>query len=165
MLKRFSSSDFPLLESWVIDADLLLQFSGTDFNYPLTEKQLSDYQLVHPDRKMYIGYSQNEIPFAFGEIIPQEGGQPRLGRILIGDPRQRGQGFGKYFIRMMVEECRRLYACSQVELFVWDKNQQAIKCYKSVGFEYLPEKQNCVVHEDVRYDIYKMIYPIPTENK
>jgi RimJ/RimL family protein N-acetyltransferase/ribosome-associated protein YbcJ (S4-like RNA binding protein) len=162
MLKPYASSDFPLLEKWVTSPELLLQFSGTDFSYPITEQQILSYQLLHPDRTFYIGYSQNDIPFAFGEIIPQESGMPRLGRILIGDSKLRGMGFGKYFIRMLIEKCRSAYDCKKVELFVWEKNQMAIKCYKSVGFEYIAEKHNTLVYNGVNYNIHKMIHTFIT---
>lgn len=158
MIKAYTNSDFKLLEKWITDAALLLQFSGTDFTYPITQQQIFNYQELYPDRSFYIGYSQNDIPFAFGEIIPQESGQPRLGRILIGDSRQRGQGFGKYFMKMLIAECKNVYNCSMVELFVWDKNQPAIKCYESVGFEYLREKHKTLIHNGVSYNIHKMIY-------
>jgi RimJ/RimL family protein N-acetyltransferase len=163
MLQPFSTDHFFLLESWVTNPELLLQFSGTDFNYPITREQLAAYRALHPDRSFYIGYSQNGIPFAFGEIIPQESGQPRLGRILIGDPKQRGQGFGKYFVRMLIIKCQQLYDCNFVELFVWNKNHTAIKCYKSVGFEYLSEKHNTLFYDGLSYDIHKMIYRIPSQ--
>lgn len=158
MIKPYTSSDFKLLDAWVTDADLLLQFSGTDFSYPLTEEQIVEYCARHPDRRLYIGYTVNGVPFAFGEIIPQESGYPRLARILVGEPMHRGQGLGRYFIRLLVRECKRLYNTDSVELFTWEKNYPAIKCYESVGFRFLPERCKEMVHECVSYNIHKMIY-------
>lgn len=103
MLKPYKSSDFKLLQKWATDAALLLQFSGTDFSYPLTEQQIQDYQDSYPDRHLYIGYTLEELPFAFGEIIPQESGYPRLARILVGEPSLRGKGLGRYFIKLLLE--------------------------------------------------------------
>ena len=158
MIKSYTSSDFNLLAAWVTDADLLLQFSGTDFSYPLTEQQIAAYCTLHPDRRFYIGYTVDGLPFAFGEIIPQESGCPRLARILVGEPVYRGQGLGRYFIRLLLEECKRLYNTDTVELFTWEKNHAAIRCYESVGFKFLPERCKEMVHEDVSYNIHKMIY-------
>lgn len=158
MIKLYDSSNFKLVESWVTDADLLLQFSGTDFSYPLTEKQIVDYQTRHPDRRFYIGYTVDELPFAFGEIIPQESGYPRLARILVGKSTLRGQGLGRYFIGLLLEESKRLYHTSSVELFTWEKNYAAIRCYESVGFRFLPDKSKTMVHKGISYNIHKMIY-------
>lgn len=158
MLKPYDSSHFKLVESWVTDADLLLQFSGTDFSFPLTEQQIIEYRSLHPDRHFYIGYTFDELPVAFGEIIQQERGYPRLARILIGKPTLRGQGLGRYFIGLLLEECKRLYSTDIVELFTWEKNYAAIKCYEAVGFKFLPEKCKVMVHNGASYSIHKMIY-------
>jgi len=158
MIRPYTSADFKQLESWVTDAALLLQFSGTDFSYPITEQQIEDYRTIHPDRCFYMGYTKENVPFAFGEIISQKGAGPRLGRILVGEPGLRGLGLGKCFIKLLVEECKRVYDCDTVELFVWDKNAAAIRCYAAVGFKYLPEKCKTLVHEGISYDIYKMVY-------
>ncbi|TKC57680.1 GNAT family N-acetyltransferase [Pedobacter hiemivivus] len=161
MVKPYNSSNFKLVESWVTDADLLLQFSGTDFSYPLTAQQIIDYQISHPDRCFYIGYTHDDLPFAFGEIIPQESGYPRLARILVGNSIARGQGLGRYFIGLLVEESKRLYNTDTVELFTWDKNYAAIRCYESVGFKFLPEICKVMVHNGMSYNIHKMIYTCP----
>lgn len=44
MLKQYENRDFKLLQSWVTDAELLFQFAGTDFHYPITEQQLTVYK-------------------------------------------------------------------------------------------------------------------------
>ncbi|SER06745.1 GNAT family N-acetyltransferase [Pedobacter rhizosphaerae] len=158
MLQAYTSAYFHILESWVTDADLLLQFSGTDFSYPITEKQIEDYQLLHPDRRFYIGYTADGVPFAFGEIIPQENGCPRLARILVGNSALRGQGLGRSFIKMLLTESIKLYRTKRVELFTWEKNYAAIRCYESVGFKFLPERCKEMVHNGKRFNIHKMIY-------
>jgi RimJ/RimL family protein N-acetyltransferase len=158
MLQPYTSSDFKLLENWVTDAELLLQFSGTDFSYPLTELQIQDYQYTYPDRHLYLGYTLEKLPFAFGEIIPQESGYPRLARILVGESSLRSQGLGRYFVKLLLDEAKRLYNTDTVELFTWEKNHAAIRCYESVGFKFLAEKSKTMVHEGVSYDIHKMVF-------
>jgi len=158
MIKLYSNSDFKLLASWVTDEELLLQFSGTDFTFPLTEQQINDYQVKHPDRRFYIGYTHDDMPFAFGEIIPQESGYPRLARILVGKPTLRGQGLGRKFIASLLEESIQRYHTDTVELFTWEKNYAAIRCYESVGFKFLPEKCKTMVHKGISYNIHKMVY-------
>lgn len=157
MLKKYKSSDFKLLQSWVTNAELLFQFSGTDFSYPLQEKHFNDYQKRHPERSFYFGYSSEKVPFAFGEIIPQEDGVPRLGRILVGESALRGQGLGRYFVQLLLEQCKLLYSCKYAELFVWDKNIAAIKCYQSIGFRY-GDKYKTLIYEGRSFNIHKMVY-------
>lgn len=142
MIKSYTSSDFDTIASWVTDEELLLQFAGTDFTYPLTRQQLNDYQILHPDRRFYMAYLPDQAPFAFAEIIPQESGNPRLARVLVGKPSMRGQGLGRQFIALLLEEIRLRYQSTAVDLYVWEKNNAAIKCYESVGFILCPERDD-----------------------
>lgn len=158
MLKPYLDSNFKLLQTWVTDESLLLQFSGTDFTFPITKKQITDYQNKNPDRRFYVGFTEDNLPFAFGEIIPQVTKIPRLGRILVGDQNLRGKGLGKKFIGMLLQECALKFHCIKVELLVWDKNYQAIKCYQSVGFSYDSSKHLTLVHKENTYHIHKMTY-------
>ncbi|MBC8987729.1 GNAT family N-acetyltransferase [Pedobacter sp. N36a] len=164
MLKPYESSDFDLLTSWVTDEEILLQFAGTDFSYPLSRAQIKAYQAAHPERRFYIGYTNDEVAFAFGEIIPQENGKPRLARILVGQPALRGKGLGQYFIRLLLEEIREHYPTPAVELFAWEKNDEAIKCYTSVGFKFCPDRAMTMVHKNINYHIHKMTYTFSEEN-
>lgn len=158
MIRKYLAEDFEILQSWVISKDLLLQFAGTDFEYPLSKDALSSYQQANPDRSFYLGIDRDSLPYAFGEIIPQNNNVPRLARILIGEHRNRGLGMGQLFIRDLIEECVKTYDCPAVELYVWDQNHAAINCYTKVGFELLPEKHKTLIHEYKYYDIYKMTY-------
>jgi RimJ/RimL family protein N-acetyltransferase len=156
MIRKYLEDDFEILESWVTDRDLLVQFSGTGFSFPLTKDQIANYQTANPDRTFFLGLNHRLERYAFGEIIPQDSSVPRLGRILIGDNAHRGVGLGQLFVKDLVQECIARYDCKSVELFVWDQNQAAIQCYSKVGFEYLPEKQMTMIHDNKRYNIYKM---------
>ena len=113
-----------------------MQFAGTEFSYPLTDEQLKGYLAAYPDRAFYLGLASG-IPIFFGEIIPAPPGPPRLGRLLVGEPSKRGRGLGVLFTRLLMAECRRLLGAERVELYVWEENAAAIRCYKKAGFEFL----------------------------
>lgn len=156
VLRKFEETDFHWLQSWVTSPELLLQFAGDRFSYPLRLEQLAEYRDEHPDRTMYMAVS-SEKPVAFGEIIPQDNGRPRLGRILVGNPAMRGMGLGTRFISALVDECRRLYTCDAVELNVWDENIPAIRCYEKVGFVFQPNDCMTLHALGRSFNIYKMV--------
>ncbi len=135
VLINYHSNQFEILNSWVPNADALLLFAGTDFNFPLTKEQLDQHISHFPDREYYFG-TENDEPVAFGEIIPQETGIPRLGRLIV-KPEKRGLGFGKKFITALTNRCVARFNCPAVELYVIDTNQQAINCYLKLGFQFL----------------------------
>lgn len=157
ILRLFDEADFSWLKRWVTSAELLVQFAGTEFEYPLTLNQLTAYQSMYPTRRFYVAMLE-DTPFAFGEIIPQESGHPRLGRILVGEISMRGLGLGSKFVAALLEECRRLYYCHSVDLNVWDENTAAIRCYEKVGFVFSPDER-FVLHALGRiYNIRKMTW-------
>jgi GNAT superfamily N-acetyltransferase len=159
MLKPYEPADFMIFSGWVTGADMLFQFAGTEFSYPLTQNQVAEYQTKHPERRFYIGYLQNNPAF-FGEIIPAEGNIPRLGRLLVGDPLLRGRGLGQFFIEMLLRECVKLYNSKFVELYVWDNNISAIQCYKKVGFDFIATEPFKIVHGNEEYNLLKMRIPV-----
>lgn len=42
-LEHFGRQDFDSLISWIDSPELLMQWAGTDFKYPLNEEQLNQY--------------------------------------------------------------------------------------------------------------------------
>jgi hypothetical protein len=100
MIRKYLAEDFEILQSWVISKDLLLQFAGTDFEYPLSKDALSSYQQANPDRSFYLGIDSNSNPYAVGEIIPQAFNILRLARILIGESQNRGLGLGSCLLKI-----------------------------------------------------------------
>jgi RimJ/RimL family protein N-acetyltransferase len=156
-LTKYSPLYFSFLSRWITSPDLLFQFAGTEFSYPITEKQLADYQHRNPDRVFYIGLNDDK-PVAFGEIIPQENNIPRLGRLLVGNPDERGKGFGTSFIHLLLAECQQFFQTKTVELFVLEDNFSAIKCYQKIGFQFLPNQPWEVTHQQQNYVLHKMAY-------
>jgi len=156
ILRQFKEADFGWLQSWVTSPELLFQFSGDRFSYPLSLEQFTEYRAEHPDRPMYTAWLE-EQPVAFGEIIPQDNGRPRLGRILVGNPAMRGKGVGTRFITTLAEECRRLYSCDAVELNVWDENTPAIRCYEKAGFVFRPDDRLVLQAFGRNFNIHKMV--------
>lgn len=157
-ITQYSASYFNFLSRWTTDADLLFQFAGTEFSYPITEKQIEDYQHKNPDRNFYIGLNEVNEAVAFGEVIPQENQIPRIGRLLIGNPADRGKGYGTSFIRLLLAECRVLFQTKTVELFVLEDNLAAIHCYQKIGFQFLPNQTWEMSHKQQNFVLHKMAY-------
>lgn len=155
-LTQYSPAYFNFLSKWITDPDLLFQFAGTEFSYPITENQITDYQLKNPDRSFYIGLNTANEAFAFGEIIPQKTNTPRLGRLLIGNPADRGKGYGTAFIHLLLAECQKKFQAKTIELFVLEGNAAAIQCYQKIGFQFLSGQTWEVNHQQQNYVLHNM---------
>lgn len=151
----YDPSWFTVLQSWITDKHVLLHYSGTHFQYPLTAAQMDAYLLEFPERKMYMGLLNNEA-FAFGEIIPQDERSVRLARILVGNPGLRGQGLGLAFVKALVTEARDLFEHPVIELFVFSTNMKAISCYSKAGFQFIPGADQILSVEGSSFIVQKM---------
>jgi RimJ/RimL family protein N-acetyltransferase len=60
----------------------------------------------------------------------------RLGRVLVGPERLRGQEFGQAIVQAAVALAFGQLHLHRVELLVFDFNRAAIACYERVGFQH-----------------------------
>lgn len=139
-LEPFDKADFDRLISWIDSEELMVQFAGPIFKFPLTIDQLELYitnknrfvfKVIKLDTTEVIGHS--EIYYSKNKIA-------KLCRILLGKKKSRGQGFGKEIVKKLVEISFNKLGALSVELNVYNWNTSAIKCYEKVGFVIDPQK-------------------------
>ena len=139
-LDKFDRKNYADLISWIDNEEILMQFAGPAFKFPLTPEQL-DISLSDQNRKMFRIVS-NETNLSIGHCeIYLSGNAAKIGRILIGDKEQRGKGLGQQIVNLLLDRAFSKYDKTMVELNVFDWNTVAIKCYKKVGFTINPNKK------------------------
>lgn len=143
-LAAFKPTDFKKLISWIDSEELLVQFAGPAFTYPLTEEQLVTY-LEDGNRIVFkvIDINTNET-IGHAEIYRTPENTAKICRILIGDEAYRGKGLGKEIINQLVAYSINSLNTSSIELNVYDWNTAAIKCYEKAGFVINPEKYTTI---------------------
>ena len=161
MIRKYEPADFKYLESWVPDAALLFQFSGPDWSFPLTAEQVEKHRAADPQRCMYVGLSTENEPFAIGEIIWNQPGATRLGRILIGDTQQRGRGLGTLFVQELLNETISALQPEKVFLYVLEGNAGAIRCYEKIGFRFVESGTRLLPFQGKDWQMFQMVYTIP----
>jgi RimJ/RimL family protein N-acetyltransferase len=135
-LRPFNETDFERLISWVSDANVLMQFAGPVFSFPLNGSQLLKYIGDHTRRAFVVMLGHAAVGHA--EIQTESAGVSRLCRILIGDPSMRGKGFGKAMVILLIEEAFSDPEVNELILNVFDWNNAAIQAYKRAGFRVDP---------------------------
>lgn len=137
-LEPFTPAGYDRLIGWVDSPELLMQFAGPRFSFPLTVAQLAEnaadearhsYNVVSEGSGAVIGHC--ELYYKADSIL--------IGRILIGDPDSRGRGTGGAIIRALVRIARQDPQGRFIELNVFDWNAQAIRCYEREGFRLNPD--------------------------
>ncbi|MES2430735.1 MAG: GNAT family protein [Bacteroidota bacterium] len=133
-LQKLTPQDFDTLISWVDTAELLMQFAGPGFTFPLTHQQITS-SVNDPHRLAFkvIETTTDEM-IGHAEIYLKEK-SACLGRIIIGDKDRRGKGIGQEIMKQLLEYSFSKLNQTKVELNVFDWNANAIKCYEKFGFE------------------------------
>lgn len=140
-LKYFERSDFDQLIRWIDSPEFLLQWSGSQFDYPLNEAQLEQYlanaNQDDSDRLVYkvIDTDTEEV---IGHIslgkIDRKNKSARVGKVLVGKPTVRSKGIGQQMIKEILKVAFDKLHLHRVTLGVFDFNAPAIRCYEKAGF-------------------------------
>ncbi|MDC3413135.1 GNAT family N-acetyltransferase [Aquibacillus sp. 3ASR75-11] len=141
-LKYFGPSDYEQLINWIDTPELLVQWGGSTFDFPLTEQQLANYiQNANNDHSDKLVYSviQSETGKVVGHIslghIDKKNKSARIGKVLIGEKFARGQGTGQLMLKEILKIAFDALHLHRVSLGVFDFNKPAIICYERVGFK------------------------------
>lgn len=140
-LRKFSYAGIDQLISWVTSPELLKQFAGPDFTFPLTQKQIKNL-MRHPDRILYtVVELPGEKAIGHAEIyLAQE--NTFLCRIIIGDEQMRGKGIGLQIVKKLLAIAFNEMNRPRVELNVYAWNENAIQCYRKAGFNIVTKKED-----------------------
>lgn len=132
LLSPFKVEHFPLFSSWFETAKNLYVFGGPQFTFPLDEQQLQAYS-ADQDKHAYcvVDKTSNETvghcEFNYSEEIPT------LSRLFI-TAKRRGEGLGEELVRMMSQMLFEKEQIHEIQLYVFEFNTAARKCYEKVGF-------------------------------
>lgn len=139
-LEHFDKENYADLISWVTSEEELMQFAGPQFKFPLTPEQL-DISLSDTNRYAFrIVTNETDVSIGHAEIYASAD-SAKIGRILIGDKKLRGKGLGKQIVHSLLDFTFSWLEKPKVELYVFDWNTSAIKCYEKVGFTINPDKK------------------------
>jgi RimJ/RimL family protein N-acetyltransferase len=162
-LRYFETPDFQTLIQWVHSPAFMLQWAGSSFYYPLTEAQLEDYVRdanQEGSTKLIYSVVHKETDKVIGHIsltkIDHRNKSARIGRVLVGDVRYRGQGLGELMIREILKIAFSKLKLHRVTLGVFDFNFGAIACYEKAGFTKEGLFRDTLKHEDTYWSQWEM---------
>lgn len=140
-LEPFDRKDFERLISWIDNEEILVQFGGPLFSFPLTIKQLEDYTNDTQRLSFKVVDQTSKTTIGHAELFPSDDENTiKICRILIGDETNRGKGWGQKIINELLKISFIKLGKEKVELNVYNWNVNAIKCYEKVGFNINPGK-------------------------
>lgn len=123
-------------------SDFLLQWAGSGYEYPISEKQISDRieAMASSEYKIYkIVFEDNMIGTIEIINIDNENKTAKIGRYLL-NPELTGRGYGSEALEKFVSIAFNDIFLRKVWLSVFDFNKSAIRCYEKVGFKIVSQE-------------------------
>ncbi|MDY2794653.1 MAG: GNAT family protein [Peptostreptococcus porci] len=131
-LRSYNENDADTILSWISDErDFYKWSAGVLGDYPISREQfgfvnnLMAFTVVNDDE--LIGFFTMRRPTEnFDEL--------RFGFIVV-DPEKRGNGYGKGMLQLGIKYAQEIIGAKKISLGVFENNESAYYCYKSVGFK------------------------------
>ncbi|MST62705.1 GNAT family N-acetyltransferase [Peptostreptococcus anaerobius] len=131
-LRSYNENDADTILSWISDErDFYKWSAGVLGDYPISREQfgfvnnLMAFTAVNDDE--LIGFFTMRRPTEnFDEL--------RFGFIVV-DPEKRGNGYGKGMLQLGIKYAQEIIGAKKISLGVFENNESAYYCYKSVGFK------------------------------
>ncbi len=131
-LRPYNTHDAEKILSWSDDENAFYKWSaGVLGEYPITKEQFGFVNNL----MAFTAIDDNELVGFFTMRIPNENfDELRFGFVVV-DPIKRGKGYGKAMLQLGVKYAREIFKAKKVSLGVFENNESAYHCYKSVGFK------------------------------
>ncbi|KON85568.1 hypothetical protein AF332_01035 [Sporosarcina globispora] len=138
-LEAFTEKDFDLLISWITTPELMVQWSGAHFMFPLNYEQLSKYIIsANLDTSSEYIYKVSASNEAVGHIslgrVDRVNETARIGKVFVS-PAARGKGYASEMIHHILKLAFQELKLNRISLGVFDFNLSAIKIYEKAGFQ------------------------------
>lgn len=143
-LRPYNGKDADTILSWCKDESAFYKWSaGVLGDYPISREQFGFVNNLMAftaiDGEAVIGFFTMRRPSeSFDEL--------RFGFVIV-DPEKRGRGYGKRMLQLGIKYAREIYGAKKVSLGVFENNEPAYRCYKSVGFK------DIVLEETEKYTV------------
>lgn len=140
-LEQFTQADFKQLIEWITDEELLMNWSGSLFSFPLTEESLAWYIEDTNDPQTSDAFVYKAVDTESNEVvghislggISRKNRSGRISRVLVGNTRERGRGVCQEMIKAVLKVGFEQLGLHRIALGVYDFNQGAIGCYTKAG--------------------------------
>ena len=163
-LEYFEAKDFEQLINWINTEELLINWAGSLFSFPLTQSSMNWYirdtnDLQKSDALLY-RVVEEETGEIVGHIslggISRKNKSARISRVLIGDNHNKGKGYCKQMIRAVLKVAFDELQLHRVSLGVYDYNLSALKCYQSAGFIIEGTMRDVLLHKNKWWSLIEM---------
>lgn len=131
-LRPYSENDADIILSWSKDEKAFYKWSaGVLGEYPISKEQFGFVNNL----MAFTAIEDDEVIGFFTLRRPSESfDNLRFGFVIV-DPEKRGKGYGKRMLQLGIKFAKETFGAKKFSLGVFENNESAYHCYKSVGFK------------------------------
>jgi len=138
-LRPYKACDAKAIVSWIKDETAFRKWSADRFErYPITEEDLNAHYDAFAYRDNFFEMTAFDETGIVGHLImrytDEEKKVIRFGFVIVDDAK-RGKGYGKQMLQLAIKYAFDLLRVEKITLGVFENNDSAYYCYRSVGFQ------------------------------
>ncbi len=140
-LAHFQEADFGQLIEWIHDEEILTNWAGNLFRFPLSKDSLEWYikdTNILNDSDAFVYKAIDTDGKTIGHIslggISWKNRSARITRVLIGNTTERGKGCCQGMIKALLKIAFEELHLHRISLGVYHNNTPATRCYEKAGF-------------------------------
>ena len=162
-LEYFTGNDFEQLKEWITDEEILMNWSGALFSFPLTQKSLDWYiedvnDIAHSDALVY-KVIETATGIVVGHIslggISRKNKSGRISRVLVA-PAHQGKGYCYQMVKAVLKIGFEQLQLHRISLGVYDVNRSAIRCYQKAGLVIEGTSRDCLLFNGNWWSLVEM---------
>ena len=163
-LEYFDRPDFNQLIEWVNTEELLINWAGSLFSFPLTQESMEWYLEKTNNPKSSKAFLYKAVDVDSGEVvghislgnISRKNKSGRISRVLIGNTAHKGRGYCKDMVKEVIKSGFEELKLHRISLGVYHLNSPAIKCYQSAGFSVDGRMRDVLLYKDQWWSLVEM---------
>ena len=162
-LEYFEKADSNLLIGWIDSEELMINWAGSLFSFPLTESSMDWYISKTNNLQSSNAFNYKVVDENTGEVvghislggISRKNRSARISRVFISNG-HKGKGYCKIMIRAILKIGFEDLNLHRISLGVYDFNTAALKCYQSAGFIIEGINRDVLKHNDKWWSLVEM---------
>ncbi|RYD71849.1 MAG: N-acetyltransferase [Sphingobacteriales bacterium] len=163
-LEHFEEKDFDQLINWINTEELLINWAGSLFSFPLTKQSMAWYLGDTNDKEKSDALVYRVVEVETGKTvghislggISRKNRSARISRVLIGDNENKGKGYCRQMINAVLTIAFNEMNLHKVSLGVYDYNSSALKCYQSAGFKIEGNMRDVLLYREKWWSLIEM---------
>lgn len=160
-LRDYKEDDAEKILTWIKNEREFRLWSADRYDkYPPSPSDINENYLKRKETTNFYPFTLEDKGNVIGHLILRNPGKNkdiiRLGFIIV-DNNIRGKGYGKQLIEEAVKYAKEKLGAKVINLGVFTNNEDAIQCYKSVGFKVTNIIKNAYQFHDESWDCAEMI--------